>query len=71
MLNMLIAALFFVSLGLVYLRAHSLLWQLEQARAQLVRVRRFRSDAWDARMTRIGVEGMLVGFGLLLFGYFG
>ena len=71
MLAILFAAVFFASLGVVYLRAHTLLWQLEQARSRLVHVRRFRSDAWDARMRRVGVEGLLVGFGLLLFGLFG
>jgi len=58
---MILAAIFFIVLGLLSLFARNLMWSLTEWGNELRGVQSERTDWWDTRMTIQGVVALLLG----------
>ena len=58
---MILAAIFFIVLGLLSLFARNLMWSLTEWNNELRGVQSERTDWWDTRMTIQGIVALLLG----------
>ena len=58
---MILAAIFFIVLGLLNLFAKNLMWSLTEWGNELRGVQSERTDWWDTRMTIQGIVALLLG----------
>ena len=58
---MILAAIFFIVLGLLNLFARNLMWSLTEWGNELRGVQSERTDWWDTRMTIQGIVALLLG----------